>query len=157
MKQRMGKCKSAWHYKAVCFWQVSLQRVAGGLLDISMNELEETPPAKPADNQKVATSIKLGMSVILSDLVPWEHNPSKQGMDFTAHIGLESAGTWGIRSFPKLWESRGRSSCLVSGKADPSITPQSGRSMLTWDADQEPPSERESPCLLLGSVNQEGR
>lgn len=38
MKGWMGKCKRAWHYKLVSFWQVSLQRVAGGLFNISVNE-----------------------------------------------------------------------------------------------------------------------
>lgn len=58
MKWWMGKCKRAQHYKVEHFWQVSLQRVAGGLFNISMNELEDTPLAKPADDQKKAISIK---------------------------------------------------------------------------------------------------
>lgn len=130
----MGKCEHARHYKVVHFWQVSLERVAGGLFNISMNELEDTPLAKPANDQKIAINIKLGVLVIRSDLVPWESKPSKQGMGFT--VGSEGAGMWGaIRSFPKLQESRRRCSRVVSGKADLSIMLQLGRSDLLWVAD----------------------
>lgn len=124
MKRWMGKCKRAQRYKVVYFWQVSLQRVAGGLFNISKNELEETPLAKPADDQKKVISIKLGVLVIWSDLVPREHNPSKQDMDFTVlRLGWRVHAHRGIKSFLKQQESRGRSSCLVSGKEDPSVTP----------------------------------
>ena len=58
-----------------------------------MNELEDTPLATPTDHQKIAISIKLGVLVIRSDLVPWERNLSKQDRGFTG--GSESAGMHG--------------------------------------------------------------
>lgn len=122
MKWWMGKCKRAWHYKVVRFWQVSLQRVAGGLFNVFMNKLEDTQLAKLADDQKIVISIKLGVLVIQSDLVPWERNPSKQDMGFT--VGSESAGMWGDEVLSKTagkqeevqlcGQQKGRSECHVA-------------------------------------------
>lgn len=158
MKEWMGKCKHARHYKVVRLWQVSLERMAGGLFNISMNELEDTPLAKPADDQKIAINIKLGV-VIQSDLVPWESKPSKQGMGLQWGRRVQACGR-GIRSFPKLQESRRRSSHVVSGKADLSVMLQLGRSALLWVVDWGTTKwegiTAGAPCPLLGSANQEG-